>query len=177
MMRTLFIGGVHGVGKSTACAQVANDLSCLHVRASDLIRQERSNAIAKNGKLVEDVNGNQEILLQGFNRLKSSSTAQCILLDGHYALRDSATNIQLLPVTIFQELRLSGLVCLENDPSVIVKRIKARDGSSISIEDVSELQKAELEHAQTVSKALSLPLSILRENELKDLLQLTLINN
>ena len=174
MMRTLFIGGVHGVGKSTACAQVANDLSCLHVRASDLIRQERSNAIAKNGKLVEDVNGNQELLQQGFDRLKSSTTAQFILLDGHYALRDSATKIQLLPVTIFQELRLSGLVCLENDPSVIVKRIKARDGSSISIEDVSELQKAELEHAQTVSKALSLPLSMLRKNELKDLLQLRL---
>lgn len=55
-----------------------------------------------------------------------------------------------------------------------MKRIKARDGSSISFEDVSELQKAELEHAQTVSKALSLPLSMLRKNELKDLLQLRL---
>ncbi len=172
MMRTLFIGGVHGVGKSTACAKVANDLSCLHVRASDLIRQERSNAIAKNGKLVEDVNGNQELLLKAFDRLQSSSMAQCILLDGHYALRDSSTNIQLLPITLFQGLSLSGLVCLENDPAVIVKRIEARDRSSISIEEVSELQKAELEHAQTISKALSLPLSILRENELKNLLQL-----
>ena len=171
MMRTLFIGGVHGVGKSTACAQVANDLSCLHVRASDLIRQERSNAIAKSGKLVEDVNGNQELLLQGFDRLKSSSTAQWILLDGHYALRDNSTNIQLLPVTIFQGLRLSGLVCLENDPIVIVKRIEARDGSSVSVEEVSELQKAKLEHAEAVSKALSLPLSILRENELNNFLQ------
>ncbi len=173
-MKILFIGGVHGVGKSTACAQVANDLSWLHVRASDLIRQERSNAIATNGKLVEDVNGNQELLLQAFDRLKSASHTQCILLDGHYALRDKSTHIQLLPVTVFQELKLSGLVCLENDPSVIVKRIKARDGSSISIEEVSELQKAELEHAKTISKALSLPLSILCENELKNLLQLML---
>lgn len=174
MMKILFIGGVHGVGKSTACSQVADELSCLHVRASDLIRQERSHAIAINRKLVEDVNGNQELLLQGFDRLKSSSTTECILLDGHYALRDSSKTIQLLPVTVFQGLRVSELVCLENDPSVIAKRIQDRDGESISIEDVSELQKAEIQHAHAISTELNLPLSILRGNELKDLLQLML---
>jgi len=171
MMKVIFIGGVHGVGKSTACSRAVDDLSCLHVRASDVIRQERSNAIATHGKLVEDVSGNQELLLQGFDRIKSSSTTKCILLDGHYALRDSSRTIQLLPVTVFQGLGLSGLVCLENDPSVIVQRINARDGYSVSIEEVSELQKAELEHAEAVSKALSLPLSILRENELNNFLQ------
>jgi adenylate kinase len=170
-MKVIFIGGVHGVGKSTACSQAADVFSCLHVRASDVIRQERSNAIATNGKLVEDADGNQELLLRGFDKIKSSSTAQCILLDGHYALRDSSRSIQLLPFTVFQKLRLSRLICLENDPSVIVKRIEARDRSSISIEEVSELQEAELEHAKAVSKILSLPLSILRENELKNLLQ------
>ena len=170
-MKVIFIGGVHGVGKSTACSQAADNLSCLHVRASDVIRQERSNAIARHGKLVKDVNGNQELLLQGFERIKSSATTQCILLDGHYALRDSSRTIQLLPATVFQGLGLNGLVCLENDPSVIVKRINARDGSSISIEEVSKLQKFELKNAQTISNVLSLPLSILHENELTNVLR------
>ena len=40
-MNVVFVGGVHGVGKSTACEHVATAQGCAHISASDLIRRER----------------------------------------------------------------------------------------------------------------------------------------
>jgi len=157
----IFVGGVHGVGKSTCCAQVASALACMHVRASDIIRQRRTDAVATQGKLVADIDANQALLLQGFEQIKKSAGGTSILLDGHFVLRDLSGSIQRLPSILFAGLGLSQLVCFEDSPLSIAKRMHERDGIAVAASDVAALQTEELNHAQKVAVALQIPLRVL----------------
>lgn len=160
-MTIVFVGGVHGVGKSTCCAQVAEQLECVHVSASEVIRRQRADAIAASGKLVTDVGGNQELLLRGFESVKRLAGPASIMLDGHFALRDSERTIRRLSAELFSDLGVKHLVCIVDEVEAIVLRMGVRDGQSPHADDVSSLQKAELDNAKDVAKALRMPLTVL----------------
>jgi adenylate kinase len=161
-MNVVFVGGVHGVGKSTACELVARAHGYAHISASDLIRRERAGAVAANGKLVNDVDGNQELLIRGFQRFCDSGSSQCILLDGHFALLDGDGDIQRLPLSVFRALAPSRLVCFEDDPAAIALRMKQRDLNDVGVDQVSSLQYQELSHASDVALDLRISLMVLR---------------
>lgn len=160
-MKTIFVGGVHGVGKSTCCEQVAASHQWLHARASDLIRQQRADAIARVGKLVADVDGNQRLLLCGIEKLRASPKGASLLLDGHFALRDVGGVIQRLPMATFSALQLYGLVCFVDEPIAIASRMRERDRQDVSEDDVAALQAEELSHARQVARALAISLEVL----------------
>ncbi|MET0334107.1 MAG: ATP-binding protein [Rhizobacter sp.] len=160
-MTIVFVGGVHGVGKSTCCAEIAGQLDYLHIAASAVIRQERADAIASKGKLVADVPGNQELLRRGFERMKLSAGHEMILLDGHFALRDSERAIQSVPSDVFASLGIQHLICFVDTPIAIAERMNSRDGEEVQLGDVSELQAAELGTARAVALALGIQLTVL----------------
>jgi len=161
-MTIVFVGGVHGVGKSTCCSEVANQLRCVHVTASDIIRQQRADAIAAKGKLVANVAGNQELLRHGFELVKRLAGQSTILLDGHFALRDSERAIQSLSSDVFVGLGVEQLICFVDAPIAIVERMGSRDGETLHIDEVAELQRAELETASAVALALGIQLTVLQ---------------
>lgn len=161
-MNIVFVGGVHGVGKSTTCECVASTCGYAHVSASDLIRRERADAVAANGKLVTDVGGNQELLIHGFRRFCDSGGSRRILLDGHFVLRDGAGDIQRLPLSVFRALAPGRLVCFEDDPVAIASRLQHRDLNEVGANQVSSLQDQELSHASDVASELRVPLTVLR---------------
>lgn len=161
-MNTIFVGGVHGVGKSTCCAQVAEDLDCLHVTASDVIRNQKSAAIADNGKHVADVAGNQALLLRGFDRVRQAASGRPILLDGHFSLRDGNGHIQLVSVEVFVGLGVSHLVCFIDDPEAIRSRVRLRDRLDPDSQQLAALQAAELGNAHHISLSLPAPLAVLK---------------
>lgn len=160
-MKTIFVGGVHGVGKSTCCRQVAKSHGWLHLTASEVIRRQRADAIAKVGKLVSNMDANQDLLLRGIEEHRSSSSSSSILLDGHFALRVGDGSIQRLPASVFAALQLDGITCFFDDPAAIAERLRERDQQDVSEEDVAALQQEELMHAQEVAKALALSLEVL----------------
>ncbi|WP_425469715.1 ATP-binding protein [Paraburkholderia unamae] len=161
-MNVVFVGGVHGVGKSTTCECVASTYGYAHVSASDLIRRERADAVAANGKLVNDVEGNQYLLIRGFRRFRDLGNTRCILLDGHFVLRDSDGDIQRLPLSVFRALAPSRIVCFEDDPVAIASRLQQRDLNQVEVNQVSSLQDQELSHASDVASDLRVPLTALR---------------
>lgn len=161
-MTVIFVGGVHGVGKSTCCTGVARATGCLHVTASEIIRRERADAIAASGKLVADVEGNQDLLIRGFRTLQSEAGAASILLDGHFAVRDGQGHIQPVPVEVFSALGIGHFVCLADEPHLIAARIAQRDGSMPDAHDIAELQDAELQNARLVASFLGMPFVLLR---------------
>ena len=61
--KIIFVGGIHGVGKTTLCRKISEKLLLKHFSASDLISNLKSENIAKDKK-VSDVNENQNILLE-----------------------------------------------------------------------------------------------------------------
>ena len=161
-MTVVFVGGVHGVGKSTCCAQVAQLAGCLHVTASEIIRRERSQAIASTGKLVADVDGNQRLLVRGFHALRSEAGSTPILLDGHFAMRDSLGDIQSVSIDVFRSLGIDRVVCLVDEPAAIAARISQRDGSAPANRELADLQDAELRHARLVATMLAVPFTLLQ---------------
>ena len=160
-MKTVFVGGVHGVGKSTCCKEAAATCQWLHATASDLIRKQRADAVAAVGKLVADVDGNQQLLPRGLNELRATSSCARIVLDGHFALRGGDSTIQRLPVFVFSALRLDGLVCFTDEPSSIAARIRERDGQQVDVSAVAALQQVELAHAKEVANVLGITLAVL----------------
>jgi adenylate kinase len=173
-MTVVFVGGVHGVGKSTCCAGVARATGCLHVTASEIIRRERAGAIAASGKLVADVEGNQDLLIRGFRTLQSEAGAASILLDGHFAVRDGQGHIQPVSVEVFSALGIGYLVCLADEPNLIAVRIAQRDGYTPVERDIGDLQDAELKNAKLVATTLGLPFASLRSGDIEALSRLVL---
>lgn len=160
-MKTIFVGGVHGVGKSTCCKQVAESHGWSHLSASEVIRGQRADAIAKLGKLVANVDANQDLLLRGIEVFRASSSGGSILLDGHFALRVADGSIQRLPTSVFAALQLDGITCYIDEPAAIAERLRERDHQEVREDDVVALQQEELMHAREVAKALNLRLEVL----------------
>jgi adenylate kinase len=158
-VKAIFVGGVHGVGKTTCCSEVARLTGCVHVSASDIIRSERADAIASLGKLVSDVEGNQNLLIRGFDRVRREAGEKLILLDGHFAMRDNAGKAQSLKADVFKALRIDHLVCLIDAAEAIAARRELRDGIAPTREDIAELQDAERQNARLIAAVLEVALT------------------
>lgn len=159
-MAVVFVGGVHGVGKTTACESAARTARCRCFSASSLIREQKAAAIPVEGKAVADVHLNQELLIKGVKKVCVEHPG-LILLDGHFVLRTGSGEIEAIPVAVFQELQIERIVCFRDDPAAIAARLQARDGKSESIDDVAELQKSELAQAAVVANRLGVLLVVL----------------
>lgn len=79
--RRVFIGGVHGVGKTYFCKHIVCRFDAAHVTASELIGRHIKHQA---DKTVPDIEENQLILTEELERYQTSY--RTILLDGHFCL-------------------------------------------------------------------------------------------
>jgi adenylate kinase len=156
----VFVGGVHGVGKSTVCAEVAVRLGLPMHSASAVIRAEKRRAIPEQGKSVADVDGNQQLLIAGVRKLLELSPG-IQLLDGHFTLRSTTGKIECISVSVFEQLGIRHVVCIQDAAPSILMRLTQRDGCSGSLEEITALQEAELQHADFVAKHLGVQLQVM----------------
>ena len=154
-MGIIFVAGIHGVGKTSVCQEVTKVLPIQYHTASQLIREEKAAAIASNSKLVADVEGNQLLLIQAVRRVAAAHGR--ILLDGHFTLRNQLGNIELVDVSVFANLGITGIAVYKDEPEIIAQRINQRDGMAYSIEDIGNHQAEEIAHSRLVSSALNIP--------------------
>lgn len=159
-MKIFFVGGVHGVGKTTTCDLIAANLNMRHFVASALIREGRDGAIRGETKLVRDIASNQALLLAAFHARLPQST-QDVILDGHFTLLDDDRKITSLAPQLFADLHVDMLFCIRDEPGAICKRLMERDGVDCSMAMIERHQHAELEHARQISVFLKRPLEII----------------
>lgn len=157
---TVFVAGVHGVGKSFLCQQYAEHFSVLHESASSLIRKERAQMSWSLDKKTSDINSNQVALKSAVQKVIMAGKK--LLLDGHFVLIDSGSKFVSLDLTVFKDIGLSGVVLLEAEGSVILSRLATRDSSVVPV-DVDLFLKHEREQAQYVCDELNIPIFILSE--------------
>lgn len=103
----IFVGGIHGVGKTTICNNLSNELSIEHYSSSNLISMLDSERI-KQDKRVEDIQDNQNMLLEAIKYFLDKDTFY--LLDGHFCLINSDNIIQKVPVKVFELLGIKGII-------------------------------------------------------------------
>ncbi|MCU4414199.1 AAA family ATPase [Acinetobacter sp. WU_MDCI_Axc73] len=149
-----FVAGVHGVGKSTLCVKLASMVNLTHISASDLIRTRKE--LDKNKKVINPQD-NQEILIQELLNYRLNNK---ILLDGHFCLLDMNERVIKLPIELYRNIEISKILLLSSEAELIYKRVLIRDSgkSGLSLQTISDLQDAEMEHAYRVSEALDIPL-------------------
>lgn len=163
---TIFIAGVHGVGKTCLAQQVAERLGIRYATASQLIREERGYASWNSNKKVGEVDDNQAALVAAVNRIKDSG--QLLLLDGHFVLRKAAGDHERLPEGVFHDLRCKSVVLLTCAPSIVLARLLERGDESWNEGEVALFAKSEADHAASICASLAIPLTVLESPTSKE---------
>lgn len=158
----IFIGGIHGVGKSSICQHICRELNMEYLSASELIKWQEINEDSKNKK-VKDIPDTQNRLLKGLkNTLQKHKT---YLLDGHYCLLNKDSEVEKISMDIFIQINPKVLCLIICDIKEIKKRLEIRDNKPYKYELLEQLQNSELDYAKHLSVALDIPLCIEKSND------------
>ncbi len=162
-VRRILVLGVSGVGKSTACARVAEgDPGFLHLRASRLL-SEATGQSAEALRVAPEVaiRLNQELLAAALDRRTAGLEHTTVLLDGHAVIDNDHVLFQVSTEAV-AALRPDGMLLLEASPEVILRR-RAADGRNRPLRTIAELSReinAERNAIHGYQKSLELPLEI-----------------
>lgn len=146
----LFVGGVHGTGKGSICKKLVETYHCKYISASMLLNWN------KKTKQVKDVKYNQELLTKLLAQNTKSDNPYVI--DGHFALWNEDDVCEVVPLTTFKPMELSGIVLAMCPVDVIQNRLNERDGIIYDENRIKALQDAEIEQANFVARELGIPL-------------------
>jgi adenylate kinase len=164
-----FIGGIHGVGKSTICKHICRELKMEYTSASDLLKWEDINEDAKNKK-VKDIPETQNRLILGL--LNTVQSGKHYLLDGHYCLLNSSNEIVNVPFETFKQINPFSLNLILGDISEVKKRLDERDNKRYEFELLERLQNEELAYAKLLSRTLGITLNIGSQNNYSEIILL-----
>lgn len=162
-----FIGGIHGVGKSTICQDICQQLKMEHLIASELLKWKDINDDALNKK-VKDIPITQNRLLLGLKDVVKKPNTY--LLDGHYCLLNKNDEVRSIPIDTFREINPFSLNIILGEIAEIKNRLEARDNKIYEYELLERLQKEELSHAKYLSKTLGITLNIGTQKDYSELL-------
>jgi adenylate kinase len=161
----LFIGGIHGVGKSTICKEICQVTGYNYLSASELIKWKQINSDEKNKK-VTDIPSTQDRLINGLNEVVLNTKKY--LLDGHYCLIDSQSNIVNVPFETFKIINPLGLLVVTDDISEIKKRLESRDNKRYDALLLEKMQEQEINYANEIAIKLDLSLTVIENHRYKD---------
>lgn len=162
-----FIGGIHGVGKSTICQHICSELDMEYLSASELLKWGELNEDPKNKK-VKDIPETQSRLILGLSN--TVRKGKYYLLDGHYCLLNSHDEIVNIPLETFKQINPGSLNLILGDISEIKKRLEIRDSKPYDYHLLECLQNEEMNYAKYLSKTLSVALNIGTQNDYSDLI-------
>jgi len=153
----VFLGGIHGVGKSTICNEIFEGVGYQCVSASSLISAYGRKTDLN--KRVDHIEDNQLVLLEALNKAKAKNWR--LLLDGHFTLINGQGEVEPIDVEVFRAMRPNQLILIKGKPDEIAERLQSRDKKSWSKSFLSKFQKAEEAHARYVAKSIGVPLRII----------------
>lgn len=167
--RIAFIGGIHGVGKSTICRHICNELNLEYLSASELLKWKDINEDAKNKK-VKDIPDTQNRLILGLK--DTVQIGKYYLLDGHYCLLNSNNEVVNVPLETFKTINPFSLNLILGEISEIKKRLETRDKKPYDYAFLENLQREELTYAKHLSKTLGITLNVGTQNDYSELVLL-----
>lgn len=163
----LFVGGIHGTGKSSVCEILAEKLGFIHLSVSKIIRWkgEREYSVGKKAR--------SPMFYQNYfvNYLKDTIDSQKkYVIDGHYCLIETNKNIYSVPYKIFEIVNPILFIVLWDFPDAIVKLLEERDRKIYSLSFVENFQRMELSHAQKIADSLHKDLLFTHKSQLPELI-------
>lgn len=148
----IFVGGVHGVGKTSFCKRICERYDISSYTASQLISRTTE---PLSNKKVEDVAGNQNVLLNALQELRVGNT--WFILDGHFCLLTHDGTVARIPEPTFVELHPRAIIVLVDSEERIQGRLLARDGYTTDSVTIREFQEEEVRYSRHISRMLNVP--------------------
>lgn len=152
-----FIGGIHGVGKSTICKAICEKTGLKYLSASEVLKWQELNTDSTN-KQVADISYTQDRLVTGLRTIVEDRYKY--LLDGHYCLVNTQNIVAEIPVDTFRQINPYSLNLIIDDVSAIKDRLEKRDNKPYDKDLLTEMQDAEVFYAQKLSAILKTNLNI-----------------
>jgi len=162
-----FIGGIHGVGKSTICRHICDVVNIKYLSASELIKWKDINEDVQN-KNVKNIPATQDRLILGLTN--TIQKGKHYILDGHYCLLNSKNEIVNIPIDTFKLINPISLNIVLGDIIEIKNRLEIRDNRPYDKELLTRMQESELDYARHVSKTLGVTLNIGTQKDFSELL-------
>lgn len=157
MKGLIFIGGIHGVGKTYLCKEISIKLNLKHYSASELISRVKKELFSRN-KYIDNIDKNQNILLESIN--KYIDVNQWFLLDGHFCLLNKEGKIIKVPEKTFCELSPKGIIVLKDSAERIISRLNKRDNMEYELSLIQSFQEVELDYSREIAHELNVPLFV-----------------
>ncbi|WP_246070635.1 ATP-binding protein [Paenibacillus kobensis] len=161
----IFIGGIHGVGKTSLCNDLTKHYEISHFSASKLISDEKEEIYSRN-KLIHDIEQNQDFLSTSLNRLNISDW---FLLDGHFCLLNQSSDITRIPPDTFSRISPNSIIVLTDLISSIQERFSQRDGYQFDSNLLESFQTAEIIYAREISNYLNIPFLVAQSGDIKSI--------
>lgn len=152
--KIIFVGGIHGVGKTTFCQAIASSLRLQHVSASELVYTGKQ-IYSTSSKQVDNIDENQSILIAGIE--ETIDRDRWWLVDGHFCLLNRQDEISNIFFSTFKAIAPKAILILYDDTRKITKRLRGRDQKEYDYELVVSFQEQELEYGAHVAKLLNIP--------------------
>lgn len=153
----VFVGGIHGVGKSTICKKTFGSLGYQCETASSLLAAHGRRT--GKDKRVSNISDNQSLLIE---QLILAKKQHCrLLLDGHFTLINKQGKIESISVDVFCEINPSRLILIKGVAVEICRRLSERDGTKWDVSFIELFQNIEEEHARLISESINIPLHII----------------
>ena len=150
--KIIFIGGIHGVGKSTFVAAVrAKCPSVKGLSCSTILKWENPAH-----KKVEDVEASQNRLLANLPYFIDMDKEY--LLDGHFCLLTEQGTIERVPLNVFETINPDIILLIEESPTKICERLSQRDSVEYTVDLVREFLHEERTYAKEVADTLGIPI-------------------
>lgn len=151
--KLIFVGGIHGAGKSTFCTTYCNDAGYEHLTASTLIKNVKPSSLGS-GKQVRNIRKNQDILITALSQVRKPG--KNYVLDGHFTLLDDKGTIRPIPISTFEAIKPDKLIIATESPDVTMERLELRDRKKYDEQLLANMQESEITHANRIADALKI---------------------
>ncbi len=153
--KSIIVGGIHGVGKTTLCQKISLELGIAHHIASDLIKEIKSDYKNTQDKRVAEINDNQTALVLAIERyIKCGSP---YFLDGHFCLLRPDYSIIRIPCETFRSINPLGIIVFFDDISKIQQRLLGRDENNYDQILLTRFQDEEIGYSRKIATELQIP--------------------
>ncbi len=151
----IFIGGIHGFGKTWLCEKLAGGAKNKTFSASQLIKDLKNDHSAAKNKSVKNIDNNQKLLLSAINQYIDRDLS--VILDGHFCLLNLGHEVKQVPKETFVSMSPIAIIALYDSISNISEKISNRDGVKYDCDFLSFFQDEEIKYSEDVAKFLQVP--------------------
>ncbi|MBC8438182.1 MAG: AAA family ATPase [Deltaproteobacteria bacterium] len=153
--KIIFVGGVHGVGKTTLCKKITDELHIKHYSASQLIKKLKNEDVDNKDKRVKNIDSNQDLLIAAIDQYLDKSVLS--ILDGHFCLLNTKHEINRIPKETFAAISPVAIITLHDSIANIENKIARRDGIHYNVNLLSSFQDEEISYSADVANYLEIP--------------------